>query len=122
MPKIKRKTDNDYICSICNSSICIGPNGDVFPCVGWSNKIVGNMHSQTLQDIWDNSEKVKSLREIRRKDFSGCKSCDAKEYCTICMVRNANESPTGNPFELNRYFCDIAKIKKNIYENYNSMI
>lgn len=117
----KRKTDNDYICSICNSSICIGPNGDVFPCVGWSNKIVGNMQSQTLQDIWVNSEKVKSLREIRRKDFSECKSCDAKEYCTICMVRNANESPVGNPFELSRYFCDIAKIKKNIYENYNSM-
>lgn len=38
----RKKTGDDYICSICNSSICIGPNGNVFPCVGWSSKILGN--------------------------------------------------------------------------------
>ena len=114
----KKKVDRDYICSICNSSICIGAKGDVFPCVGWSNKVVGNIQTQTLKDIWFKSEIIKSLREIRREDFIGCKKCDAKEYCTICMVRNANESSTGNPLELSRYFCNIAKIKKDIYEKY----
>ena len=40
----RKKTGDDYICSICNSSICIGPNGNVFPCVGWSSKILGNIN------------------------------------------------------------------------------
>lgn len=111
----KMKTEDSYICSICNSSICIGPNGDVFPCVGWSNKIVGNIQNQNLNEIWFKSNEVKSLRTIRRKDFVECKNCTCKDFCTICMVRNSNESSTGNPFELNKYFCNIAKIKKKLY-------
>ncbi len=113
----KKKTDNDYICSVCNSSICIGPNGDVFPCVGWADKIVGNIWDQTLHYIWIKSDKVKYLRTIRRRDFIECKHCSSKDFCTLCMVRNSNESPIGNPFDLSQYFCNIAKIKKKLYEN-----
>lgn len=111
----KRKTEDSYICSICNSSICIGPSGNVFPCVGWTNKVVGNIVNNSLYDIWIQSDEVKRLRTIRLKDFIECKGCNFKEYCTICMVRNSNESPTGNPFELSRYFCNIAKIKKELH-------
>jgi radical SAM protein with 4Fe4S-binding SPASM domain len=116
----KRKTEDSYICSICNSSICIGPSGNVFPCVGWTNKVVGNIVNNSLYDIWIQSDEVKRLRTIRLKDFIECKGCNFKEYCTICMVRNSNESPTGNPFELSRYFCNIAKIKKELHNKYCS--
>lgn len=111
----RKKTGDDYICSICNSSICIGPNGNVFPCVGWSSKILGNIKSQSLQDVWMKSEAVKQLRAIRFKDFVNCRNCSSKDFCTICMVRNSNESSSGDQFELNQYFCDMAKIKKEIY-------
>ena len=111
----RKKTGDDYICSVCNSSICIGPNGNVFPCVGWSSKILGNIKSHSLQDIWLNSEAVKQLRAIRFKDFVNCRNCSSKDFCTICMVRNSNESSSGDQFELNQYFCDMAKIKKEIY-------
>lgn len=111
----RKKTGDDYICSVCNSSICIGPNGNVFPCVGWSSKILGNIKSQSLQDIWLNSEAVKQLRAIRFKDFVNCRNCSLKDFCTICMVRNSNESSSGDQFELNQYFCNMAKIKKDIY-------
>lgn len=111
----RKKTGDDYICSVCNSSICIGPNGNVFPCVGWSSKILGNIKSHSLQDIWLNSEAVKQLRAIRFKDFVNCRNCSSKDFCTICMVRNSNESSSGDQFELNQYFCNMAKIKKEIY-------
>lgn len=114
----RKKTNNDYICSVCNSSICIGANGDVFPCVGWSSKILGNIKSQSLQDVWMRSETVKDLRKIKFGDFINCKNCSSKDFCTICMVRNSNESSSSNPFELSRYFCDMAKIKKDIYNDY----
>ena len=114
----RKKTNNDYICSVCNSSICIGANGNVFPCVGWSSKILGNIKSQSLQDVWMRSETVKDLRKIKFGDFINCKNCSSKDFCTICMVRNSNESSSSNPFELSRYFCDMAKIKKDIYNDY----
>lgn len=116
----RKKTSNDYICSVCNSSICIGPNGNVFPCVGWSSKILGNIRSMSLQDIWMKSEAVKHLRSIKFKDFTNCRNCSSKDFCTICMVRNSNESSSGNPFELSQYFCDMAKIKKDIYNSYRN--
>lgn len=114
----RKKTDNDYICSVCNSSICIGPNGNVFPCVGWSSNILGNISFQSLQDIWIKSEAVKKLRTIRFKDFANCDNCGSKDFCTICMAKNSNESSSGNPFELSTYFCDMARIKKEIYTDY----
>lgn len=111
-----KKTSDDYVCSICKSSICVGPTGNVYPCVGWSNKIVGNLQNNVLKDIWLKSEKVKSLQSIKRKDFVECRTCDQKDYCTICMARNSNESAIGNPFEVSKYFCNIAKIMKQLYE------
>jgi radical SAM protein with 4Fe4S-binding SPASM domain len=112
----KLKSSDDSICSICKSSICIGPTGDVYPCVGWSNKIVGNIQDHTLQDIWLKSKNVKSLQLIKRKNFIECESCEQKYFCTICMARNSNESPSGDLFETSKYFCNIAKIKKLLYE------
>ena len=114
----RKKTDNDYICSVCNSSICIGPNGNVFPCVGWSSKVLGNIKFQSLKDVWIKSEVVKELRAIKFKDFTKCGNCSSKDFCTICMARNSNESSSGNPFELSSYFCDMARIKKEIYDDY----
>lgn len=108
----KMITPDDFICTACNYSICIADNGNVFPCAGWYSYIVGNVKDTPLKEIWTNSEKVKYLRGIRQKDFPACLKCDDKEYCTICMVRNANESPVGDPLVVNKYFCDIAKINR----------
>ena len=108
----KNLTPDDFICTVCNYSICIADNGNVFPCAGWQDHIVGNLKETTLKEIWDNSEKVQYLRKLRKKDFPDCIKCHDKDYCTICMVRNANESPLGDPLAANKYFCDIAKFNR----------
>lgn len=110
--KKKEITPNDFVCSVCNSSICIAENGNVYPCAGWQDYIVGNIKENSLEDIWNNSEKVHYLRNLRYKNFPKCISCQDKEFCTICMVRNANESPLGNPLAVNKYFCEIAKFNR----------
>lgn len=105
-------TPDDFVCTVCNYSICIADNGNVFPCAGWHGHIVGNVKETPLKEIWENSEKVQYLRGLRKKDFPDCIKCQDKEYCTICMVRNANESPLGDPLAVNEYFCDIAKFNR----------
>ena len=92
-------------------------NGNVFPCAGWQGYILGNIAERTLADIWYHSKKVDFLRSLKRKDFKECEGCQQRDYCTVCMVRNFNESPTGNPLEISKYFCKVAEIKKRLAED-----
>lgn len=110
--KKKDITPNDFVCSVCHSSICIAENGNVYPCAGWQGYVVGNLMEESLFDLWNSSEKVKYLRSLRRKDFPKCINCDDKEYCTMCMVRNSNENALGDPLIVNQHFCDVAKLNK----------
>lgn len=110
----KKSTPDDFICSICNSSICITEKGDVYPCAGWQGYIVGNVNTNPLCEIWESSTKVQYLRSLRKRDFPKCIQCEQKNFCTMCMVRNANESLHGNPLDVNSYFCKIATINKKI--------
>lgn len=112
----RNKTQDDYICSVCNSSICIAQNGNVFPCAGWQNYILGNLSNNSLADIWYHSKKVQYLRNLKRKDFKKCNNCQQRDYCTICMVRNFNESPRKDPLDISKYFCKVAEIKKRLAE------
>lgn len=110
----KNQKPEDYICNVCQSSICISENGEVYPCAGWQDYIVGNLSKDTLHDIWQESPKIKYLRNLRRKDFPECIHCTERQYCTMCLVRNANEDPKGDPLSVNKYFCELAKFDKSI--------
>jgi radical SAM protein with 4Fe4S-binding SPASM domain len=110
----KNIISNDIVCSVCHSSICIAENGNVYPCAGWQGCTVGNVKETPLKEIWDNSKKVQYLRSLRKKDFPKCIQCSVKKFCTMCMVRNANEHPQGDPLAVNEYFCNIAKLNKKI--------
>lgn len=105
---------NDAICSVCSSSACITEKGDVYPCAGWQGCVLGNVTQTPLQDIWNSSKKASYLRSLQKSNFPQCLQCADKDFCTMCMVRNANESSSGDPTEINRYFCNIARIRKKI--------
>lgn len=105
---------NSRVCGVGVSACCMVANGNVYPCAGWQDYICGNLTKTSLKDIWENSPKMKWLRERRRGDFKECINCEDRAFCAMCMVRNANESPTGNPMEINRHFCAIAALNKKI--------
>ncbi len=120
--KKKNSTSDDIVCSVCHSSICIADNGNVYPCAGWQDYVVGNVNKTSLKDIWNNSKKVQYLRNLRKRDFPKCIQCLEKDYCTMCMVRNANEHPLGDPLAVNEFFCNIAKLNKKIVQNRNKIL
>ena len=113
----KMRLQDDFICGVCGSSICVRANGDVFPCAGWENCVLGNINELSLKDIWFNSEKAIGLRSLRRRDFTKCNSCEYEDYCTLCLVRNANENEAADPLIVNDFFCEVAKLKKCVFEN-----
>ncbi len=108
----KNMDPEDSVCSVCLSSICISETGSVYPCVGWQDYTLGDLHNMSLSYIWNNSEKIQYLRGLRRKDFPECIKCPDRRFCTMCMVRNANENPSGDPLIVNQFYCKIANLYK----------
>ncbi|MBJ9865024.1 radical SAM protein [Citrobacter sp. CtB7.12] len=104
----------DPICSICSVSVCIAENGNVYPCAGWQYCVLGNILETSLNDVWLFSRKINLLRMIKNKDFPECMQCDLKGICSMCMVRNANEDCNGDYLNINEYFCNITKMKKEL--------
>ena len=104
------------LCGVGISTCCMVANGNVYPCPGWQEMVLGSLQKDTLKNIWENSEKMKWLRSLQFKDMGGgeCCKCDKAAFCAPCMVRNANENPDGDPLKINRHFCKVAALNKQI--------
>jgi radical SAM protein with 4Fe4S-binding SPASM domain len=109
-----RDISNDIVCGVCVASICMVANGNVYPCAGWQGYVCGNARETSLHEIWEKSHMVKYLRDLRKKDFPKCLQCPDKAFCAMCMVRNANEDPDGNPLKINEHFCKVAALNRKI--------
>jgi radical SAM protein with 4Fe4S-binding SPASM domain len=105
---------NDILCGVCIDSICMVANGNVYPCAGWQDYVCGNIRETPLKEIWEHSPKVQYLRSLRKKDFPECMPCADKSFCAMCMVRNANENPEGDPLKINKHFCKVAAVNRKI--------
>lgn len=105
------------VCGVGYDNCCVTANGDVYPCAGWQDYVLGNVYKQSLQEIWENSERVKELRKITQASFPQCIECEARDYCARCLVRNYNES-NGDMFAINHHFCDVAFLNKRLVEEY----
>ena len=105
---------DDRVCGVGISSCCMIANGNVYPCAGWQDYICGNLNDQPLKEIWESSPKMQYLRNLRKRDFKECIGCKDKAFCVMCMVRNANENPEGNPLIINKHFCKVAALNKKI--------
>lgn len=108
---------NQPLCGAATDSCCIAENGDVYPCSGWQAFVLGNVNEQSLRDIWSNSDNAKRLRKITQSDFPQCLACEARDYCSRCLVRSFNECD-GDMFALPKHFCDVAFLNKKLVEEY----
>jgi radical SAM protein with 4Fe4S-binding SPASM domain len=97
-------------------------NGNIYPCAGWQDYVVGNIKETPLKEIWDNSPKVQYLRGLRKMDFPKCTNCADRGFCAMCMVRNANENPEGNPLKINEHFCKVAALNRKIVLNWRNKL
>lgn len=105
------------LCGAGINDCCVTENGDVYPCAGWQEYVLGNVYQQSLKEIWDNSEKAKNIRTVTEGHFPQCIECEARDYCARCLVRNYNENG-GDMFKINKHFCDVAFLNKRLVEEY----
>lgn len=116
-------TEKDPICSVCRYSFCVSVDGKVFPCAGWQTNVVGDLNCQSVQEIWESSEKIQQLKQIKRSNFPKCVTCEDRGYCTVCMMSNANENPDGNPFRINDFHCQAtALVHRKVKDYYDTIV
>lgn len=90
-----KKAEKDGVLSVkssvskidpCSSIFCgisIDCKGDVFPCNSIPFK-VGNIYEDSIRNIWNNSEKLKFIQGISKKDLSECVGCKYEPICERC--------------------------------------
>ena len=113
-------SENDKVCGVGLSTLCMDSCGSVYPCVGWNKYLCGNLKNESLKNIWDNSPLVNYLRTLRQKDFQKCLKCNDKEFCAMCMCRNSNEDPNGDLFNIPQITCDAAHIHHKVVKDFIS--
>jgi len=108
----KRIQDDDAVCFVGKSSLCVSNIGDVYPCEGWQKKVLGNIMDRSLEDIWEHDSQTKYLRNLKFRDFKQCRDCGIRKYCTTCLVMNANENPENDYMKVNPYVCQLAEVRR----------
>lgn len=112
----------DPICSIWRYYLCVSATGTVFPCVGWQDRVVGDLNTTSLREVWKTAKDALYLKHIKRADFPKCVNCKDRGFCTVCMMANANENSDGDIFRINDFKCRVAALihkKVDSYEKSN---
>lgn len=106
----QKRNASSFLCNAGMNGVQITPDLLVHPCPGWSIKL-GDLNVSSLKDVWDNSEELKRIRQIRLGDFGKCVGCDKNSVCHICMSQAYNES--NGKFEMPDYVCEMYEVIKN---------
>lgn len=107
------------VCGVAVDNVCFTAEGNVYPCSGFQGYVLGNVKERSVREIWEQSEGVLFLRSILNRSFPRCLSCEAREYCIMCLVRNYNESG-GDMFKVADHFCDVAFLNKELVEAFKT--
>lgn len=113
-PRDLEKEKDLPVCGVAVDNICLGANGEYYPCSGWQGMPVGTIDTP-LKDLWENSPQLQYLRSIKKGSFPKCMTCRNRDFCAACLVRNFNESG-GDCMKVSKHFCEVARINRELVE------
>ncbi|MBO5091045.1 MAG: radical SAM protein [Clostridia bacterium] len=106
---LSRLSEKSGICGAGSNSININPYGDVFPCNALLMKC-GNIREGKIEDIWQNSQVMKTIREFTMDKVKGCEGCEHIVTCNYCPGSALIEK--GDPLCKYEEACVLSEAKK----------
>ncbi|MBO5905316.1 MAG: radical SAM protein [Kiritimatiellae bacterium] len=110
----------EHVCGACVSSVCLDADGHYYPCPAFGGVNLGSCYEHDLNWIWNESPETLRIRAVRGKDFPKCVHCKDRDYCSVCMCRNYNE--TGDMFKPAEHFCKVAAINHEVVDEYHNKL
>ena len=108
------------MCGAGTDKMCLNADGNYYACSGFQDFPLGNCFKQSLRDVWENSPQIKYLRGLRGKDIPQCIHCEDRNYCSMCLVRNFNE--TGDMLKVATHFCKVARLNHEIVDELHAKL
>ncbi len=102
------------VCGACIDSVCLDADGHYYPCPAFGGVNLGSCYEHDLNWIWTKSPETLRIRAVTGKDFPKCVNCKDRNYCSVCMCRNFNE--TGDIFTPAEHFCKVAAINHEVVD------
>jgi radical SAM protein with 4Fe4S-binding SPASM domain len=75
-----------YTCNAGQSTFCIGPTGEVYPCLDMRIS-AGNCRRLPLGDIWRRGSILREFRTGPERRLVDCQPCALRSYCKRCFAR-----------------------------------
>jgi len=119
---LKQKTP-DPDCGVqcaCGRIQCgISSSGQVYPCIG-APVPSGNLLEKSFKEIWEYSETLQRIRNLKLSDFADCAPCSHRPYCQ----RNSGSIyvSTGEYVGIEPFACQEAAILHEIHNETGCMI
>ena len=114
----KLRTDEqfaaDKVCGACVDSVCLDADGHYYPCPAFGGVTLGSCYERTLEWVWRESPETLRIRAVRGRDFPKCVHCENRDFCSVCMCKNYNE--TGDIFKPAEHFCKVAAVNREVVE------
>lgn len=85
-------------CGAGSSSIGVDPFGNIYPCVQW-RRAVGNLHKQSIKDIWSKSIYLNKIRKISEEVKETLKR-ESRQRQVVSFCPGVAELVTGDPLSL----------------------
>jgi AdoMet-dependent heme synthase len=111
---LKKEVKLDLTSSPCGAgkkSLCIAPNGNIYPCTGFPYSL-GNIRESRLKKVWLESFVGKGfLAKWKETKISDFKECGTHDYCNYCpeVCAGAAWLATGNYLAASESSCRQAR-------------
>ena len=116
--KEQMESDEEFakrkVCGACVDSVCLDADGHYYPCAAFGGVNLGSCYEHDLKWIWNESPETLRIRSVTGRSFPKCLHCKDRDYCSVCMCRNYNE--TGDIINPAQHFCDVARINHEVVD------
>lgn len=102
-----------YACDRIRYSIFISSDGGVFPCDTFSDAC-GNIYSSDIETIWNNSNQLRRIRNIKLNDLKMCAACNVNRFCYRCP--GSAQAEDGDCFGKSTLACIHARARYKLYK------
>ncbi len=104
---------DEYACRDLRHTLSIQSNGEINPCVRFFYPL-GNINTDDIIDIWNNSKILIEFQNIKWGDLSKCATCDLCCYCKRCPGVAYMEN--ADAYSASVLYCSLADSKSIAYE------